>query len=112
MFKKKHRLGKETEVKMTFAKGRSFFSPYFILKFLKKPETSLPRFTVVVSTKVSKKAVTRNRLKRIAREVVRSKLKEFKPGDYILTIKAPALSLESKEFSSQLTTFFIKVKVI
>lgn len=112
MLKKKHRLAKETDVKTAFAKGRSFFSPHFAVKFLKKPDAAVPRLTVVASTKVSKKAVVRNRLKRVARETVRKMLPDLKPGDYVLTIKPSATDLESKTFSAALQEFLNKLKLI
>lgn len=110
MLKKKHRLAKETEVKRAFAKGRSFFSPYFVVKYL-RADNSFPRVTVVASTKVSKKAVARNRLKRVVRETVRQMLGELKPGDYILSLKPSALAMESKDLASELKGLLKKLKL-
>ena len=64
MFAKKHRLAKTTDVKKAFAQGRAFFNPFFTIKFLTHTIRAEPRFTVVVSTKVSKRAVPRNRIKK------------------------------------------------
>jgi len=47
----------------------------------------MSRFTVVVSAKTAKKAVARNRIKRILREFIRLRLKHFRPGDYAITVK-------------------------
>lgn len=112
MLDRKHRLAKQSEVKLTFAKGRSFFSPYFLVKYLKKPENSSARFTVVASTKVSKKAVVRNRLKRIVREALRKNLDRFQPGDYIVSIKPSLLKLPSQNIRQALDEFLLKSRII
>lgn len=85
MFSKQHRLAKTQEVKQALARGRHFSSSLFTVKFL--PTAGLPRFTVIVSTKVAKKAVTRNRLKRILREFARTRLNRFARGDYAIIVK-------------------------
>jgi ribonuclease P protein component len=101
MLKRKHRLAKESEVKQTFAKGRSFFSPYFVIKygFSSLPH---PRFAVIVSTRVSKRAVERNRIKRIVRESLRLSLEDFKPGDYVVIVKIRAAGKTAKELKDDL----------
>ena len=77
MLPKKHRLAKALEVKRTTARGRSFFNPFVVVKFVKG--ASPARLTVIASTKVSKKAVSRNRVKRIARETIRGFLVQLQP---------------------------------
>ncbi len=89
-------MGKTTAVQRVFARGRAFFNPLFTVKFL--AITNEPsRFTVVVSTKVSKSAVKRNRLKRLIREFIRLNIKSFRTGDYAIVIKPAAAAKESKE---------------
>ena len=85
MLKKVNRLAKAKDIEKAFARGRTFFSPFFNIKFLVAPGT--PRFTVVVSTKVFKKAVSRNRLKRIIREYLRLNLSKFRRGSYMIMVK-------------------------
>jgi ribonuclease P protein component len=94
MFSKKHRLAKTTDIKKAFARGRGFFYPLFTIKFIK----SLPpsRFTVIVSTKVSKKAVVRNRIKRVLRESLRINLMSFVEGDYAIIVKPAANKVSSQ----------------
>lgn len=112
MLKKDHRLSKASEVKLTFSKGRSFFSPYFTVKYLRKPQASLPRFTVIVSTKVSKKAVVRNRHKRIVREWLRQNLSKFQSGDYVVSVKPKAEELTSAETTGALLQLLRDTKLI
>lgn len=96
MLKKQHRLAKTKDVQKAFARGRGFFNPFFTLRFLKNPASDR-RLTVVVSTKVSKKAVARNRIKRLLREFVRVRLNELAPGDYAIVVKPAAIKLEVKD---------------
>jgi ribonuclease P protein component len=95
MLKKKHRLGKTSDVQRAFKQGRAFFNPLFTIRFLAGSGKS--RFTVVVSTKVAKQAVRRNRLKRLIREVIRLNLEKFKSGDYAIMVKPAAAQKESAD---------------
>ncbi|MDR3642794.1 MAG: ribonuclease P protein component [Candidatus Doudnabacteria bacterium] len=85
MLKKVNRLAKAKDIFATLGRGRTFFNPYFSVKFLRRSGAS--RFTVVVSTKVYKSAVKRNRLKRVAREFLRRRLTELPAGDYLISAK-------------------------
>jgi ribonuclease P protein component len=95
MLKKVNRLAKDKDIKTAFARGRSFFNPFFNIKFL--PGQEGKRFTVVVSTKVYKKAVSRNRLKRLLREHLRKNLAGFKNGSYIIVAKPKVSGLAETE---------------
>jgi len=106
MFPKKHRLAKTTDVKKVFAQGRSFFNPFFTIRFKSRPDQAT-RFTVVVSTKVSKKAVDRNRIKRVIREFARLRLVMFMPGDYAILVK-PAASKADNESLRQRFDVLVK----
>jgi len=94
MLSKKHRLAKELDLKATLKRGRSFFNPFFNIKFLPGPQK---RFAVVVSTKVYKQAVKRNRLKRIVREHIRKNLAHFRPGYYVIMAKPKITSLPEEK---------------
>jgi len=100
MLPKKHRLAKSAEVKKTTAKGRSFFNPYFVVKFLKGAEH--PKATVIVSTKVSKKAVVRNALKRTVRSVLKDYIEKLPAGSYAFIVKSSAAKITSTELRKQL----------
>ena len=104
MLKKVNRLAKDKDIQKTFARGRAFFSPFFTVKYLSGGENV--RFTVVVSTKVSKRAVVRNRLKRLVREYLRINIKDFKKGDHVLTVKPKAVSLPEDQLIPNLKKLF------
>lgn len=110
MLKKEHRLAKTKDVKAAFEQGRGFFNPNFSIRHRAKNKEN-KRFTVVVSTKVSKNATTRNRLKRLVREFIRLNLGEFNPGDYVISVKPKAVSLAKGEYLSSLKTLLIQARI-
>lgn len=109
MLKKTFRLSSSKDIRLTSLRGRSFFSPYFVVKFI-NVDTG-PRFTVIVSTKVSRRAVERNRLKRIVREALRKSVTAFKPGNYVIIVKARAAGQSSLEITKQLHQLFSNVNL-
>jgi len=111
MFKKTNRLAKSADVKRALARGRSFFNPFFTIKFLSSNATT-PRFTVVTSTKVSKKAVRRNQLKRLARELLRLNIPRLKPGDYAVIVKPAAGKAEKVLLKDKLLELLKASKLI
>ena len=111
MFSQQHRLGKTADVQKVFARGRAFFDTLLTVKFLARP-AGLPRFTVVVSTKVAKSAVKRNRIKRLVREFLRRRLPEFKAGDYAVVIKPAAAKKPESELLKSLAAVYARQKAV
>ncbi len=103
MLKKIHRLSKSKDVKTVIARGKGFFSHFFNVKYQFVPE--IFQCTVVVSTKVDKRAVVRNRIKRQIRETLRLNMSKFKPGKYAVMVKPAASGLISKHLIAE----FIKL---
>lgn len=110
MLSKKHRLTKSAEVKRTAIRGRSFFNPLFVVK--SSPGTPDPRITVIVSTKVSKKAVVRNRIKRIIRDVFRLHIAEIKPGNYAIIVKPKAADAPASELRKSVETSLAAARIL
>ncbi len=111
MLSKKNRLAKDLDIKKVFARGRSFLNSGISLRFLPKAGEGEARFAVVVSTKVSKKATKRNRLKRLIREELKSRLRTFPCGDYIISVRPTAEKLEEKKFLDLAAQIFSKVRL-
>ncbi len=97
MLAKNHRLSKNSEIKKVLSKGRAFFNPFFTLKYLKTHENQV-KFTVVVSTKVSKLAVKRNRIKRLLREKIKTFITTAPSGDYMILCKPEVAKAEEALF--------------
>jgi ribonuclease P protein component len=94
MLKKDFRLRKQKDFDRVFGSG-SFFSQGFLA--LKTVPNGLPssRFGFIVSNKVSKKAVSRNRIKRLLRESVRLSFEQIKPGFDIAVMARADISKKS-----------------
>jgi ribonuclease P protein component len=108
MLARNNRLSKNMEIKKVLSKGRAFFNPFFTLKFIIQPNGRC-RFTVVVSTKVSKLAVRRNRIKRIVREKFKLISSQLPSGDYLLICKPSVNTIEESKFLQSLEEVFKKV---
>lgn len=108
MLKKENRLAKARDIQKTLAEGRSFFNPFFTIKHL--PTDPTKRFSVVVSTKVFKKAVARNRLKRLIREHLRKNLHRFRNGSFVIIVKPKTGGLPEKEIMAKFYELCAKLR--
>lgn len=120
MVPKKNRLQKRREIEMVFKKGKGFKEGFLILKLVKN-NLEKSRFSFIISQKVSKKATTRNKIKRRLGEIVRLKFKKIKKGRHPLTTRQGmdavliALpGLETKDFweiEESLDKLFLRAKL-
>ena len=105
MLAAQNRLRKTKDIELIFQKGKKAFSQFFLVRYLpnQKPYS---RFAVVVSNKVSKRAVQRNLLKRRVREILRASLSQLPVGLDLVVLVSPKIINSSKEILS-----FEKIKV-
>lgn len=80
MLPKQNRISDKKEFSTILERGKIFQGPSFGLACYKEKDSLPPRFGFIVSNKISKLATRRNRIRRILREIVRSKLAQIKPG--------------------------------
>lgn len=99
MFPKERRLRKSADIILVLRKGRRYKVPALTCYFLAKPGT-LGRVGVIVDTKVSKKAVVRNLLKRRIRTVLESN--GIPEGDLVIRVAHGAAETTFEELSQQL----------
>ena len=112
MFPAQNRLRNEKDIKTLFAKGRSVFDLTIGMRFAKN-RLPLSRFTVVVGTKVSKRAVVRNRIKRRIRGIIEKQLLSVAPGfDVLILVKKEAIDQTHKQLSEQIDRLFKKAKLV
>ncbi len=85
MLPKKHRLKKKKEFERVFKEGKAAKKDFLFIKFIKN-DLDATRFGFVVSKKISKKAVVRNKVKRRLREAAREMLSDIKPGYDVVVV--------------------------
>ena len=82
------RIGGNKNVEEVKEKGTLVQFNNFGLIFLRRPEQKIPKFAFVISTKVSKLANRRNRIKRALSEAVRQRINAIPPGfDFVFLAK-------------------------
>ena len=108
---RKYRLKKRQDFKQVFQKGFSVANRQFVLYHLPKKEPSPLRLGVSVSRKIGK-AVVRNRVKRLIKEVVRHWLSELKSQvDCVVIARKPAANMTYREVKASLRHLFKKAKL-
>ena len=107
-----NRLRKEKDFEKLFKKGKSFRNNFLILKIAQN-NLKESRFGFIISKKVSKKAILRNKIKRRLRDIIRQNIKDIKKGIDVVLIILPGLEkknfLEIKEI---LNTLFKKAGLV
>jgi len=79
MLSREHRLSADFDFRRLRREGARYASPFFTL-FVLLNQRGSSRFGFVVSSRVSKLATERNRLKRILRDEVEKALSQVRPG--------------------------------
>lgn len=97
----KYRFHGHGSLKYVYAHGKSIRSRLVTLKYSFHPKRDTPRVAVVVSKKVYKGAVGRNRIRRRLYEIVRHEIPEIKHNaDLVLIVfSAEVLDLPSKDLT-------------
>jgi len=102
MLKKENRLSKNKEFDRVFKTGQSFYGKIFGLKSAPNDLEQI-RFGILISTKVSKKAVIRNHFKRQLRELIKQELPNLKPGhDVVIIVFSQILDKKFEELEKLL----------
>lgn len=105
----KNRLPKN-EIDLLKSKGKRKFSKNFTLLYsINNKENS--RFAIIISKKVSKKAVDRNRIKRIVREAVKLKIQDCHVANTLLAMTCTDYLIIAKQSSLKLTNNEIRKEV-
>jgi ribonuclease P protein component len=111
MLKKRFRLVKEKDFKKIFKQGKASYAKIFILKFLANG-LEASRYGIVISTKVSKKSVERNKLKRQFRAAIKEIDKKFILGlDLVIVVSPAALNQKYEFIKSELERMLFALKL-
>lgn len=119
MFKSENRLRDERVIRALFGKGERISSPYFLCKyFIQKPRTDLaeakedlvPRFAVIVSKKIAKKAVKRNLLRRRLQEALRLHISAAPPVSATFFVSASVREALFTDLEKEVERVFGRMK--
>lgn len=112
MLRKKYRFHSRGGVKWVFKHGRTLRGPAISLVFAENTK-GFTRVAVVVSRKVNKTAVGRNRIRRRIYEAVRKNFEDVpRKYDYIFVVRAPkALTMREKDLEKILGDLVNQAKV-
>jgi ribonuclease P protein component len=90
MLAKNNRIRLDKEFDRVFKTGQSFYGKVLGLKAAPN-NLGITRFGIMVSLKVSKKAVVRNKIKRQIRAIISQELSLLKPGKDLVIIVFPLI---------------------
>lgn len=109
MLSSTNRLRKTNDFKRVFKNGKGVQSDNIFLKVrLNKEETI--RVGIIVSKKVAKRAVDRNRIRRILSEGVRTHIHKIRQGRDIVIVVLPGFDLQgTKDAEKTIHTLFKKL---
>jgi len=108
MLKKQNRLGKITRLKS----DKLFTFPLFNVRVSESKEETT-RFAFIVSKKIDKKAVVRNRTKRVLRKAVEEIIGKINTGKNItIVLKKALIPGQAKEVSGLLQESFTKMGIL
>lgn len=102
MLPKEYRLRLEKDIKTLLSRGKSVFGLSMGVKF-RPNRLSVSRFAIVIGTKVAKRAVVRNRVRRQLRGILFKHLSELTPDyDVMLIVKKEAIGKTSRQLEAEL----------
>jgi len=108
MIPKEFRL-KKNQIEYVLKKGVSATTSLFIIKYSTKDpkeEQLFPKFAVITSAKLSKKATDRNQVRRRIYEAVRLNTPENLPLYIVIIPKKRTLTVEYKEIDGEISKLF------
>lgn len=103
-----HRFHGHGSLRYVYKNGRAIRSHTITIKYTKNSHRRTSRFAVVVSKKVHKSAVGRNRIRRRLYEVIRHELPRFKsPHDVaVMVFSGEVLTMPSEELREAIVQLF------
>jgi ribonuclease P protein component len=103
MISQKYRFHGHASLKYVFNKGRAARGQWFSVKFVENSRRHEPRIAVIVSKKIAKRAVVRNRIRRRIYEIVRPHLAHARAVDVAISVYSAEVATASHdEITTQL----------
>lgn len=111
MLPKKHRLPLRTELKRIKKKGKLIQGKLFSLQVVQSEKNQPSRFGFIISSKIHKKAVKRNKAKRLLSEAIMAL--EVKPGfEVVFLAKKKLIEALPKEIKAEVKRLFEKAGIL
>lgn len=111
MLAKQYRLKKNKDFDLLFKKGKYVSNGLFFLVF-KKNKLKNSRFGFIIGKKISKKAITRNKIRRKISEIIRMMMDNVKAGfDIVVGVKPDIIDKDYQEIKKELEGLFKKAKL-
>lgn len=109
MLASKYRLKKKVNFARIEIDGKLIQSKSFGLGLYNRKDDEPSRFGFIISTKISKKAVIRNRIKRLMSEVIRQNIDKLEKGyDVLFLIKPSILKIDKTAIENETYEIIIK----
>ena len=109
-FPKQNRLPLRKEFNRLKKEGQMIHGRFF--SFLFTPGDKFPRFAVIVSKKIDKQAVQRNRIRRLINESVQTYLSQLKPIDGVFLVKKAITGQDFKAVGIETEILFKKARLL
>lgn len=107
---RKYRLTSDYDFRRVRRLGRVYHTPYFSINIAKAKNPGDLRFGFIVSKKIDKRAVVRNRIARLLREMVANKLSGFPIGfDVVFVTKGPAIGVDLNTLSTKFSSLIPQI---
>ena len=113
MISKSHRFHGYGSLRFVYQQGKTVRGPLMALKFAPNPRRRSYRLAVVVSRKVHKSAVKRNRIRRRIYEIIRHHMPEFKtPSELVITVyQAEVADLSADDLQKAINELLKKARL-
>ena len=111
MLSQENRLSKKKDFDRVFKKGKSSFDGLLGVKILKDNKQKFSRFGIIVSAKVSKKAVKRNKIKRRIKNIIVKNYIKIPNSKDVIVISLPKIADKKySEIEKSICAHFRKLK--
>ncbi|MAG60004.1 ribonuclease P protein component [Candidatus Woesebacteria bacterium] len=113
MLQTHHRLTRKSDFQKVLKNGNLVQGIFFGMAYLESSLSSGPKIGTIVSNKISKSAVARNRIKRLLRETVRGYIPSLeKEALLVFLAKKTSLEANAKDVANDVSTLLRKSGLI
>ncbi|BCX14452.1 MAG: hypothetical protein KatS3mg088_135 [Patescibacteria group bacterium] len=113
MLPRENRIVKKEDFEKIKREGSSVKNPFFLTLFLQRGDGKPSRFGFIVSSKISKRAVDRNRVKRLLRIAIGNLISDIREDyDIIFIARKNVLLLDKEIFFSKVAESLRKKNIL